>query len=53
MKILHRILKHVKIDVRKDILTVNLRGFPKAGGLVGKLKDALESDFDCKFTWVP
>ena len=76
MKILHRILKYVKIDVRKPILTVNLRGMRKSGmifraldkhwkanlnvnlrgmrksGVIFKsIRQALESYFECKFTW--
>ena len=78
MKISHRILKYVKIDVRKvnlivnlrsirmiwwhfgllgkrwrAILTVNLRGIRMIWGHFGVLGKALESHFECEFTWYP
>ena len=50
MKILHRILKYVEIDVREAILNVNLRGIAKSGGFGGESGEAWESHFECKFT---
>lgn len=37
----------------RAIFNVNLRGLPKPGGFVGEFGEALESDFECKFTRAP
>ena len=51
MKILNRILKDVKINGWRTNLTVNLRGVRKSGVIFKSMRQALESHFDCKFTW--